>query len=72
MADFGVAKLVEGDDGSEGPTNPSMLVALPTTWRRSGSGGPPNDGRADIYGLGVTLCYMLAGVLSFEGMSLGN
>ena len=29
VADFGVAKLVEGDDGSEGPTNPSMLVGTP-------------------------------------------
>ena len=71
VADFGLAKLVEGEetlvtvDGKGGLGTPSFMSPEQCD-------GLPLDGRADIYSLGVTYYYLLTGDVPFKTDDAGS
>lgn len=65
VVDFGVAKLVSGDD-TYLPGDHNTQAGTPFYMAPERLYGEPNDGRADIYSLGLTLYRTLAGSLPFD------
>jgi len=66
LADFGIARLV---DGAEGPTGPTGIMGTPAYMSPEQAAGEPIDCRSDLYSLGVVLYEMLAGEPPFTGPS---
>jgi serine/threonine protein kinase len=66
LADFGIARVVEGEDG-EGLTKTDMLLGSADYLSPEQADGRPVDGRADIYSLGILLYECLTGTLPFKG-----
>ena len=68
LADFGIARLVEGADTTL--TGTGITVGTPAYMSpEQVSGDEPLDGRSDIYSLGCVLFEMLAGKPPFEDVS---
>ncbi len=65
ILDFGIAKLL----GSEGRTQPGVVVGTPAYMAPEQIKGEDVDGRADIWSVGVTLFYMLCARLPFRSDS---
>lgn len=66
LADFGIARLV---DGAEGPTGPTGVMGTPAYMSPEQAAGEPIDSRSDLYALGVVLYEMLTGEPPFTGPS---
>ncbi|MEO8972757.1 MAG: protein kinase [Ktedonobacteraceae bacterium] len=74
LSDFGIARLVQpvGEDGDAlHPVTkaPETLMGTPDYISPEQALALPLDGRSDIYSLGVTLFYLLAGRLPFKADS---
>ncbi len=65
IADFGVAKLAEGQTTITG-----QMMGTPAFMPPEQFTGAPIDGRADLFSLGVVLYWMATGELPFPGESL--
>ncbi len=64
LADFGIARLV---DGVEGPTGPTAVMGTPAYMSPEQAAGEEIDSRSDLYSLGVVAYEMLAGEAPFTG-----
>ena len=64
LADFGIARLVDGVDG---PTGPTAVMGTPTYMSPEQAAGEDIDSRSDLYGLGIVTYEMLAGEPPFTG-----
>ncbi len=64
LADFGIARLVEGDDGHTGP---GAVMGTPTYMSPEQAAGEDLDGRSDLYSLGIVCYEMVAGAPPFTG-----
>ena len=64
LADFGIARLVNGVDGTTGPT---AVMGTPTYMSPEQAAGEELDSRSDLYSLGVVTYEMLAGDPPFTG-----
>src|SRR6266567_202224 len=71
LSDFGIAHMMRRDIISEqSPTkSPETLMGTPDYISPEQALGQPLDGRSDIYSLGVTLFYLLAGSPPFKAES---
>jgi serine/threonine-protein kinase len=65
VADFGVAKALEGEEGSLTATG--LAVGTPAYMSPEQANGSRIDGRSDVYALGCVLYEMLAGEAPFTG-----
>lgn len=66
LSDFGIAHLAKDNDASPPPKNPDALMGTPDYISPEQAMGRPIDARTDIYSLGVTTFYWLAGQLPFK------
>jgi serine/threonine protein kinase len=66
VADFGLARRFRGEAG---PDTAASVFGTPEYISPEAVQGRPTDLRSDIYSLGVTLYYLLAGELPFTGKS---
>lgn len=66
LADFGLAKVLDGDDGL---TIPRVMIGTAKYLAPEQVVGEPVDGRADLYALGVVLFECLTGRVPFIGDS---
>lgn len=66
LADFGIARLIEGDDG-EALTRTDMLLGSADYLSPEQADGRPVDARTDVYSLGILLYECLTGELPFTG-----
>lgn len=66
LSDFGIAHLAKDDKAVAMPRNPDALMGTPDYISPEQAMGRPIDGRTDIYSLGVTAFYLLAGQLPFK------
>ncbi len=64
LADFGIARLM---DGVEGPTGPTAVMGTPTYMSPEQAAGEGIDSRSDLYSLGVVTYEMLVGDPPFTG-----
>ena len=64
LADFGIARLVDGVDG---PTGPSAVMGTPAYMSPEQAAGEGIDSRSDLYSLGIVTYEMLAGEPPFTG-----
>jgi serine/threonine-protein kinase len=72
LADFGVARALEGHDGSGGDplTSVSMRLGTPAYMSPEQAAGDLSiDRRSDIYGLGCVCYELLAGAPPFQGIN---
>lgn len=68
VADFGLARVMEqGDNESTRLTQIGMTLGTPLYMSPEQSEGKPTDQRSDIYSLGITTYFMLAGHPPFRG-----
>jgi eukaryotic-like serine/threonine-protein kinase len=67
IADFGIAVLLESGGASSRLTTDGVAIGTPAYMAPEQSTLEPIDHRADLFGLGVCVYEMLAGVLPFEG-----
>jgi serine/threonine protein kinase len=65
LSDFGIAHLAKDEKELAMPRNPDALMGTPDYISPEQAMGRPIDGRTDIYSLGVTVFYLLAGQLPF-------
>ena len=77
LLDFGVAKLLEGQDVSPlgisvNETSPGTMIGTPTYMSPEQACGRPVDHRSDIYSFGVILYELITGRVPFEGHSFGE
>jgi serine/threonine protein kinase len=66
LVDFGIAKLLEGDDVEQKLTRTGMLFGTPRYMSPEQAGGGKVDARTDLYAVGLLLYEMLAGHPPFE------
>ncbi|MCA8948159.1 MAG: protein kinase [Planctomycetes bacterium] len=66
VIDFGVAKLLEREDGSSLATRDGALIGTPGYMSPEQASGEPIDTRTDVYALGVLLYELLTGDLPFS------
>lgn len=66
LADFGIARLMEADDG-EALTRTDMLLGSADYLSPEQADGRPIDARTDVYSLGIVLYECLTGALPFTG-----
>ncbi len=71
LLDFGIAKLIDGNEGRDDDTRPGVLIGTPRYISPEQVHGRTLDGRADTYALGVVAFELLAGRLPFTGSSAG-
>ena len=71
LVDFGIAKLVRGDDADD-PMSQSLVIGTPHYLAPERLRRADYDERADIYSLGVMLYRMLGGALPLEGEHLAD
>lgn len=64
LADFGIARLVEEDDGHTGP---GAVMGTPTYMSPEQAAGEDLDGRSDLYSLGIVCYEMVVGTPPFTG-----
>jgi serine/threonine protein kinase len=71
LSDFGIAHVVQSNDGSTQPLtkSPEALMGTPDYISPEQALGQPLDGRSDIYSLGITLFYLLVKQLPFKADS---
>jgi serine/threonine-protein kinase len=67
LADFGIARAMESDPGSEPTTGRGVAVGTPTYMSPEQAAGEEVDARSDLYALGVLAYEMLAGQPPFQG-----
>ncbi len=65
LVDFGIAKLIEGDDADPKLTRTGMLFGTPRYMSPEQAGGGKVDARTDLYAVGLLLYEMLAGHAPF-------
>ncbi len=65
VLDFGVARMLEGSDGT--PTRSGLVFGTARYISPEGALGERTDPRSDVYSLGVMAYQMLSGRLPFEG-----
>ncbi len=65
VVDFGLAKAVGGETGSQKVTRTGLVVGTPEFMSPEQLSGDTLDGRSDIYSLGLVLFKMLTGTLPF-------
>jgi serine/threonine-protein kinase len=66
VADFGLAKVVEGDALGAAPLSGSRLLGTPHYMSPEQCSGEPLDARTDVYSLAVCLYALLTGRLPFD------
>ncbi|MGD9571011.1 MAG: protein kinase [Thermoleophilia bacterium] len=66
LADFGIARLIEGEEG-EALTRTDMLLGSADYLSPEQADGRPVDARTDVYSLGIVLYECLTGALPFTG-----
>ncbi len=72
LVDFGIAKLLEGEDESEPKlTRTGMMFGTPRYMSPEQAGGGKVDARTDLYAVGLLLYEMLAGRPPFEAEDVG-
>ena len=71
LLDFGIAKLIDGNEGRDDDTRPGILIGTPRYISPEQVHGRTLDGRADTYALGVVAFELLAGRPPFSGSSAG-
>ncbi|MDF1561619.1 MAG: serine/threonine-protein kinase [Deltaproteobacteria bacterium] len=74
ILDFGIARMVIGDDAQSQPelTSAGMMVGTPQYVSPEQATGKPIDGRTDLYSLGLIAYRMLAGRPPFRKQSAGE
>ncbi len=65
VIDFGIAKMLEVEDGSSLATRDGALIGTPGYMSPEQAAGRPIDTRTDVYALGVLLYELLTGDLPF-------
>jgi hypothetical protein len=63
IADFGIARLVDPEDGGRGLTRPSLVMGTPAYMAPEARAGAPPDPRMDVFAVGVLLHQMITGRL---------
>lgn len=66
LTDFGIAKILESDEGSTLATTTGVGIGTPEYMAPEQGMGRPVDSRADIYSLGIVLYEMLTGRKPFR------
>src|SRR5262249_6293209 len=69
ILDFGLAKLVGGDDSSQKLTTAGFAMGTPEYMSPEQAQGTPLDQRTDLYSLGVLLFEMVVGHKPFRATS---
>ncbi len=69
LADFGIARVLEGDESSNYITlsTPNATIGTPSYMSPEMAYGLPVDTRSDIYALGIVFFQMLSGHVPFQG-----
>jgi len=70
VVDFGLAKTVSGEGGSQKVTRTGLVVGTPEFLSPEQLSGDTLDGRSDVYSLGLVLFNMLTGTLPFPADSV--
>jgi len=70
VVDFGLAKAVGGEGGSQKVTRTGLVVGTPEFMSPEQLAGDKLDGRTDLYSLGLVLFNMLTGTLPFPADSV--
>ena len=69
VLDFGIAKVLEGNDDSAGKTKTGFVIGTPQWMSPEQILGEPLDGRSDVYSLALLAYHMLTGRRPYENSS---